>query len=329
MTQRTMNPASAGFNHIVAFDVAKATLEVCVLPGREHLSIANTPGQVRRLLKREMKRNRSGDLGPMLVVCEATGGYERHVLEVAAERAIACHRAHGSAVRGYAQYRRKWAKTDAIDGDLLADYGRQTKDLLLYHPPRSEQETLRCLQGRRKDLQDMLHAENRRLEHADAERPSVKRVIKTLDKELQRIEGEIAHLIETDDIFRRSAELMQTVKGIGPVTAAVMLAYLPELGQLKRATVTALAGLAPFNRDTGKMSAPRHIHGGRRPIRNCLYMAAKSAIRHSPHFKEYANRLKAKGKSYKVVITAVMRKLVITLNAIVRDQEPWKHAKTA
>jgi len=324
-----MNPTSTGFNHIVAFEVAKSSLEVCILPGRECLSIANTPGQVRRLLKREMKRNQSGGLGPMLVICEATGGYERHVLEVAVELAIDCHRAHGSAVRGYAKYRRKRAKTDAIDVDLLADYGRQTEDLLLYHPPRPEQETLRRLQGRRKELQDMLLAENCRLEHASVERPSLERMIKVLDKELKRIEGEIARLIEADDTFRRNAELMQTIKGVGPVTAATMLAYMPELGQLKRSTVTALAGLAPFNRDTGKMSAPRHIHGGRRPVRNCLYMAAKSAIRYSPLFKQYADHLKAKGKSYKVVVTAVMRKLVITLNAIIRDQEPWKHAKTA
>lgn len=329
MTQPTMDPATSGFNHIVAFDVAKSSLEVCVLPGRKHHSIPNTPGQVRRLLRREMTRNRSQGVGPMLVICEATGGYERHVLDAATEHAIACHQAHGSAVRAYARYRRKWAKTDAIDVDLLADYGRQTEDLRLYQPPRPEQEALRRLEGRRKELQDMRHAEKRRLEHAGPERQSLKRVIKVLDKELERIEGEIAGLIEADDTFRQNAALMQTVTGIGPVTAAVMLAYLPELGQLKRGTVTALAGLAPFNDDTGKRSAPRHIKGGRKPIRNCLYMAAQSAIRFSPVFKHYAERLKADGKSYKVIVTAVMRKLVITLNAIIRDQEPWKHAKTA
>ena len=174
----------------------------------------------------------------------------------------------------------------------------------------------------------MLLAENNRLEHAGAERASLKRIIKVLDKELAKIKAEIARLIETDDSFRRNAELMQSVTGVGSVTAAVMLAYMPELGQLPRATVTALAGLAPFNQDTGKTSAPRHIHGGRKPVRNCLYMAALSAIKHSPHFRQYAHRLKAGGKSAKVTITAVMRKLIITLNAIIRDQEPWKHAKT-
>ncbi len=329
MTQPTMNPASSGFNHIVAFEVAKNSLEVCVLPGRKHCCISNAPGQVRRLLKREIKRNQNLNLGPMLVICEATGGYECHVLDVAVELGMACHRAHGSAVRGYARYRRKWAKTDAIDGDLLADYGYQTEDLHLYQPPRPEQEALRRLQGRRKELQGMLLAEKCRLEHAGAERPSLKRMIKVLDKELERIEAEIPTLIKADDIFRRNAELMQTVTGIGPVTAANMLAYMPELGQVKRATITALAGLAPFNKDSGNKSAPRHIHGGRRPIRNCLFMAAKSAIRFNPVIKEYADHLRAEGKSYKVIVTAVMRKLVIVLNAIIRDQEPWKHAKSA
>lgn len=322
MTQPTMTPALSGFNHVVAFEVAKHTLEVCVLPERKHHTIANAPGQVRRLLKREMKRNRSLGLGPMLVICEATGGYERHVLDQAVLLGLACHRAHGSAVRNYARYRRKWAKSDAIDVDLVADYGRQTEDLHLYQPPRPEQETLRRLHGRRKELQDMVFAERHRLEHATAERSSLKRIIKVLDKELKKIEAEIDRLIETDDGFRRNAELMQTVTGVGPVTAAVMLAYMPELGQLKRATITALAGLAPFNQDTGKISAPRHIRGGRRPVRNCLYMAAQSAITHSPTFRHYADHLKAQGKPYKVVVTAVMRKLVITLNAIIRDQQP-------
>ena len=129
MTQPTMPATLSGFNHIVAFDVAKDSLEVCVLPRRKQYTIPNTPGQVRRLLKREIKHNQRLELGLMLVICEATGGYERHVLEAAVGVAVACHRAHGSAVRTYARYRRKWAKTDAIDVDLLADYGRQTEGL--------------------------------------------------------------------------------------------------------------------------------------------------------------------------------------------------------
>lgn len=329
MTPPTMPPAPSGFNHVVAFEVAKDTLQVCSLPGRRQCAVANTPAQLRRLLQREMKRNQSQGLGPMLVICEATGGYERHVLEAATALAIACHRAHGSAVRNYAGYRGRSAKTDAIDVDLLADFGRQTEDLRLYQPPRPEQQALRRLQGRRSELQDMLHAEKARLEHAGAERASLQRIIKALHTELQRIERQIDRLIEADDSFRHNAQLMQTVTGIGPVTAAVMLAYMPELGQLKRPTITALAGLAPFNRDTGKHSGPRHIQGGRRPVQNCLYMAAKTAIRYNQPLKDYANRLTAAGKPYKVVLTAVMRKLIVILNAIVRDQKPWKHAQSA
>ncbi len=328
MTKSTMRLTPSGFNHIIAFDVAKSTLEVCILPGRKHRSIGNTPGQVRSLLKRELKRNQSCELGAMLVVCEATGGYERDVLKVTTELSIACHMAHGSSVRSYAQYRGKLAKTDAIDADILADYGRQTEDLRLYQPPRPEQETLRCLQERRKDLKDMLHAENMRLEHAGPVQASLKNIIRALNTELKEIEKRIAALIKSDTTMKRNADLMQTVVGIGPVTAAVMLAYMPELGQLKRGAVTALAGLAPFNNDTGKLSAPRHIQGGRQQVRNCLYMAAVTAIEHNKPLKQYAEELEKRGKCFKIVATAVLRKMVITLNAIIRDQEPWKHAQT-
>ena len=327
----TMTPTPPNRKHIVAFEVSKATLVVQSSPRTRPTEISNRATAVRRLLEQEIARNARDELGAMLVICEATGGYERHVLEVATELGLACHKAHGSAVRNYARYRRKLAKNDTIDVGMLMDYASQTEDLHLYCPPRPEQESLRQLYARRKELQAMRHAEVCHLEHVTDKRvlKSLSRHIKQLDKEFVELEAEIAGLIETDETFRHNEELMRSVKGIGPVTAAVLLAYMPELGQIKRTRAAALAGVAPFDRDSCKTKGKRHIFGGRYEIRECLYMASLAAIQSNSVIRPFAHQLTARGKPSKVVITAVMRKLITILNAIIRDQEPWKYAKTA
>jgi len=150
-----------------------------------------------------------------------------------------------------------------------------------------------------------------------------------LERQLARIEAEITALIDSDGVLAASARLMVSVIGIGYITAGTLLAYLPELGQLTRGEVAMLTGLAPINKDSGQARAPRRIEAGRAQVRRCLYMAATVAIRHNPILSAFAKRLTQDGKPFKVVITAVMRKLIVTLNAIMRDQQPWKHAKTA
>jgi transposase len=187
------------------------------------------------------------------------------------------------------------------------------------------------VQARRDEIQQMLIAENNRLEHARL--ASVVRSIKThiagLRKALDALEAEIAALIHADESLARKATLMRSVIGVGPVTSATLLANMSELGSLTKGEAARLAGLAPINRDSGKLSAPRHIEAGRSAARRCLYMAALVALQRNPVLKAFASGLRARGKPFKVVITAVMRKLIVTLNAIVRDGEPWKHAKPA
>jgi transposase len=241
------------FTHVVAFEVSKATLLVEARPGGERREIANTPQQVRRLIRREMKRNRHGQLGPMLVVCEATGGYECHVLAGATELGLACHWAHGTRVRYFARFHGRDAKSDGLDVGVLAAYGLATDGLRLYAPPRSEEAALRDLKTRRRELQDMLTAEGNRLEHerVKAVAASAKAVIRVLTRELEKIDAEIAALLARDEEFRFKAGVLQQTIGVAAGVASTLLAFLPEIGTLAKTTVARLAGLAPLDNDSG------------------------------------------------------------------------------
>jgi transposase len=327
----TMNPTQGPFKHVVAFEVSKTSLVVHSLPADEQCTIANARQAIRRLLRAEVKRNAKAELGSLLIVAEATGGYERHVLDAAIDLGLACHRAHGSRVRFFARYLGLIAKTDRIDARVLATYGLKTERLRLFEPLKPNEQALKELQARREEIQQMSIAEGNRLEHARLASVvrSIKAHIAGLRKALRLLEAEIAALIRADEGLARKARLMRSVIGVGPVTAATLLANMPELGSLTKGEAARLAGLAPINRDSGKASAPRHIQAGRSAVRRCLYMAALVALQRNPVLKAFASGLRARGKPFKVVITAVMRKLIVTLNAIVRDGEPWNHPKPA
>ena len=324
----SMIATQAEFNHVVAFEVSKAELVVHRLPADAQCSIANTAKATRRLLAAELKTIGKQPNARLLVVCEATGGYERHVLEACVALGIACHRAHGSRVRFFARYLGISAKTDGIDARLLADYGRRSHDLRLYAPPTPEEQALKDLKSRRDDIQAMMIAEGNRLEHARhaSVLRSLKQHLAALKKAFDGLEKEIATLVKSCPAFARKAGLMRSVKGVGPVTAATLLAYMPELGTLSKGEAARLAGLAPMNRDSGKLSAPRHVEAGRAAVRRTLYMAALVAMDDNPPIRSFAKQLKARGKPFKVVITAVMRKLIVILNAILHSGEPCRSA---
>lgn len=331
MTFMTMTTARPLFNHIVAFEVSKDSLVVHTLPADEQRTIPNTRRAVRHLLRAEAGRNCRARLGPLLVVCEATGGYERHVLEAAHELDLACHRAHGSRVRFFAKYLGLAAKTDPIDARMLALYGLRTEGLRLYEPPSPEERALRALKARGDEIQQMLIAETNRLGHVTHRSVlhSLKNHISALQAAFKALEGEIAELVRTTAQLAEKARLMQTVVGVGPVTATTLLAYLPELGRLTKGEAARIAGLAPITQDSGKTSAPRRVEAGRAALRRALYMAAAVAIRYNLVLGPFAARLKARGKPYKVIVTAVMRKIVVALNAILRDAEPWRGASAS
>lgn len=316
----TMIPTERRFKRVIAFEVSKHSLVVHRLPEDEQVTIANEGRAIARLLARWQAG------APVLVVCEATGGYERHVLEAAEAAGLTLHRAHGSRVRAFARYLGHRAKTDPLDARLIARYGLETPGLRLYSPPPPEQAALRALRGRRDEIAVMARMEENRLEQAVHER--VRRSLATqlaaLTAELAALEREIAALIAADDRLARRAALMQSVKGIGPKTAAAILAYLPELGTLSRGGAAALVGLAPYADDSGRQRGVRHVAGGRADARKSLYMAAVVAMTHNPAIRDWASSLRQRGKPPKLVITAVMRKLIVVLNAILREEKPCR-----
>lgn len=317
--------------HVVAFEVSKHQLVIHTLPTDKQRSVPNTPAAARRALMAEARHNRRAGLGLMLVVCEATGGYEQHVLAAAASLGIEAHKAHGTRVRHFAKYRGLKAKNDPIDARLIALYGLQTENLMRYQPPSEDIKALRALQERRHDLIVMLQAERNRLEHVSnaAVLKSLRASVRALSSTLAAIETEISGLLARTDTLARKAELMRTVPGVGPVVASTLLAHMSELGTLPRGRPAALAGLAPYDDDSGQKKGRRTIEAGRSAVRRCLYMAALVAVRVCPHLRAYADRVKARGKPFKLAITAVMRKLIEIINAVLATGQPCHYAQPA
>ena len=253
------------------------------------------------------------------------------MLDAAVELELDCHKAHGSRVRDFAKYLGILAKTDPIDARLIALFGLKTEGLRLYAAPSPDDAALRDLKVRRDQIQQMLIAEGNRLEHARhaSVTKSIKAHIAGLQKAFDALEAEIANLLKASETLARKARLMRSLKGVGPATVAPLLAHMPELGTFTKGEVAGLAGLAPINRDSGKLRAPRHIEAGRSAIRRTLYMAALVAIQRNRVMAAFAQDLKSRGKPFKVVIVAVMRKMLVILNAILKSDEPWKGAQNA
>jgi transposase len=326
----TMLPRQSGFKHIVAVEVSKDELVLHILPGDRRMRIANSARAVHSLLRAEIKRNMKQRIGALLVICEATGGYERHVLEATIVFGLDGHRAHGTRVRHFAKYL-GMAKTDPIDARVLALYATSGQDLHPYEPPSPEVTQLKEIKARRDQLQGALIAETNRLGravHATVRR-SLQHSIAALRKALAAMEAEVARLIKTHAGLAEKARLMRSLKGISPITTATLIAELPELGSLPKGRIARLTGLAPLNQDSGQTRGGRHIEAGRAGIRRCLYMAAVVAMQCNPPIKAFAARLKARGKPALVVITAVMRKMIIILNGILKTGLPWAGAQNA
>jgi transposase len=332
----TLTPIRPAINsglptHVVAFEVSKHQLVVHTLPADRQCTIPNTLKAVRRVLMAELGRSRLQGLGAMLVVCEATGGYERHVLEAAVQLGIEAHKAHGTKVRYFAKYKGLKAKSDPIDGRVIALYGAQTENLRRYVPPSEGVKAMRALKERRHELQVMLQAETNRLEHVanSKVRASLEASIRAMTRLLEAIETEIDQLLEREETLANKARLMRTVPGVGPVVATTLIAHMPELGTIPRGQAAALAGLVPYDNDSGQKKGRRSIDAGRSAVRRCLYMAALVAMRVCPHLRDFAQRIIARGNPFKVAATAVMRKLIVIINAVLAEQQPCHYAKPA
>lgn len=300
----------------VGLDVAKLTLQVD-LAGRS-VALANTAAGHRSLLT-QLHRLATKTGRPVHVVCEGTGGYERAVVAALQEAAVAVSVHNAARVRAFARAQGRLAKTDTLDAAVLGAFGTAMQPAA-DEPPTESEAALAALVIRRDQLKDLVALEACRHEHHH--HPGVKKEAALLQKQLaahlQKIEAQINDLLAAAAEVKARVERLTQVAGVGPVSAYTLLAYLPELGKRSRGAIAALAGVAPMNADSGPVRGQRHIRGGRAPARKALYMAALCATLHNPLLKAYYQHLKTKGKPAKVALTAVMRKLLLHLNSLLK-----------
>jgi transposase len=297
-------------------DVSKSHLDLALCPGDRAWRFANDPEGISELAEHLQMRQ------PALIALEATGGYEQaafHHLSASLPVAIVNPRR----VRAFAWANGRLAKTDRIDAHNLAHFAQVVQP----HPQPATSEAQQQLAGlvaRRRQLHRMMTAEKNRLRNAH---PALHRPLQDhidwLLQALKDLDTEIEVLLQGDPELKEKAELLQSAPAVGMVTAASLLADLPELGTLDRKKIAALVGVAPMNKDSGRKSGRRQIRGGRAPLRAALYMAALSASRFNPAIQPFYARLLDNGKEKKVALTACMRKLLTMLNAMMRDNKHW------
>lgn len=298
-------------------DVSKDRLDVAVLPSGEIWSFEHDEAGMEALAQK------LGELHPESVIVEATGGLERTLVAILAAAAIPVIVVNPRQVRDFAKATGQLAKTDSIDAMILALFGQRVLPELRELPD-EETQALEALLVRRRQIIDMLVAENNRVDLAPPRiATDLKAHIRFLEKRLTNVDAEIDAAIKNSPVWRTKDKLLRSVPGVGPVLSRTLLAELPELGRLRNNEISKLVGVAPLNRDSGRFRGTRRIWGGRASIRSVLYMAAFSATRWNPVIRAYYERLIGAGKAHKVALVACMRKLLITLNSMARSGQSW------
>lgn len=301
----------------VGIDVSKKSLDVCVRPTGEVLSMEHTEGGINSLVTRL-----SQEAG-CLVVLEATGGLEVPLAGALALAGVAVAVVNPRQVRDFAKATGKLAKTDRIDAAVIAHFAEAI------HPeprelPDEATTLLSAIVARRRQLIEMLVMEKNR--HATAPlklRKDISEHIDFLTRRIKGVDKELQTHLRATPIWREREELLRSIPGVGLIVSASIVANVPELGRLSRKQIAALVGVAPFNRESGQFKGRRQISGGRASVRSPLYMAALTAIKRNETIKTFYERLVAAGKPKKVALTACMRKLIIAMNAMARDNKPW------
>jgi transposase len=313
MTQNSTAPVYVGI------DVSKDSLDLFLDPTGQSARFANTPEGIAELLALLTP------LAPACIVLEATGGYERLAIVELASAGLPVSRINPRQIRDFARALNQLAKTDRIDARILALYARKIQPVALGKTDEKQQELSDLIARRRQIISMLVMEKNRQKQGARAMVfKQIKKHVEYLELQIEQIDQEIAEFIDSDEDWRKKAQILKSVPGIGPQSASMILAQLPELGKLNRQKIAALAGVAPINRDSGTMRGKRSIFGGRPHVRACLYMAALSASVYNPVIKAFAKRLKSAGKAHKVVLTACIRKLLTILNVMIRTGESWR-----
>lgn len=306
---------------VIGIDVSKDKLDVHVLPAGEAFAVARNGAGIEELACR------LAALSPAVIAIEATGGFEAVVTAGLAGAGLPVVVVDPAQVRAYARALGRRAKTDAIDAAVIADFARATRPQVRPLPDEATR-LLADLVARRRQIVEMMAAEGQRERRTDNKRlrKSIARVRKTLEAELADLDREIGDQVRGSPAWREKEDLLVSVPGVGPVVARTLLAELPELGRLDRREIAALAGLAPFTRQSGQWRGRSFIGGGRATVRTVLFLAAMTAARFNPQLKAFRDRLVQAGKPKMVALVAVARKLLTILNAIIRDNKPWQPA---
>lgn len=312
-----------GVEKFVGIDVSKSTLDMCIEPAGQMLHVAYDEAGIKQIL------GCLKELGPTLIVMEATGGLELRIATELAGQALPVVVINPRQARDYAKATGQLAKTDQVDAAMLAGFAQAIRPQVREHKD-ADTRALDELVSRRRQLIDMRVQETLRLGTA-ASKPlekSLNQHIAWLDKRIAEIDTDLTQSLRESDAWRAKDDLLRGIPGVGAVTTLTMLAKCPELGKLNRREIAALTGVAPLASDSGKHRGRRFIWGGRADVRAVLYMAAISAIRCNDTIKAFAERLKKTGKPPKVVIVACMRKLLTIMNSMLKHNSPWNPKTT-
>jgi transposase len=301
----------------VGIDVSKARLDVALVPTGEALALDNDAVGIASLVERLKAQP------PELVVLEATGGLQMPVAAALGVAGLPVAVVNPRQVRDFARATGKLAKTDRIDAQVLAEFGRRLQPTPRALPDQATQE-LGALLDRRHQMVEMLTAEKNRLYRAMRPvQPRIQAHILWLTQQLKELDKDLGDAVRASPLWREKEELLRSVPGVGKVLSLTLLSHLPELGTLERQQVAALVGVAPWNRDSGVLRGKRAVWGGRAPVRAVLYMATVAAVRCNPAIKAFYQRLLAAGKAKKVALVACMHKLLTILNAMLKHNTPW------
>jgi transposase len=308
-------------NTIIGIDVSKDRLDVAVRPSGEVFVIERNPAGLEQLTLR------LGALSPALVALEATGGFETVVAAALGAARLPVVVVNPAQIRAFAKAVGQRAKTDPIDAGVIAHFAEATRPEPRPLPDEATR-LLADLVARRRQILEMMVAERQREKRVTVPhlRKSIVRLLKALERELTSVDTDINDAVRGSPAWREKENLLASVPGVGPTIARTLIAELPELGQLSRRQVAALAGLAPFTRQSGQWRGRSFIGGGRTAVRTALFMGAMVAKRHNPVLKAFFDRLVAAGKPRMIALIAVARKLLTMLNAILRDRRPWQTA---
>lgn len=306
------------YNFYMGIDVSKKQLDIALSTSNTLLAFANDVAGLKKLIKLLPDKSHS------LIVMEASGGYEKEAVKWLKTQGYSVAIVNAKRIRDYAKAAGKLAKTDAIDAQMIMKYGQVFNPI----PQAVEspiQEHLGACVNRRAQVIKMLTMEKQHLETASVNiKKRILKHLRMLEKEIELIEKDQQEIANQDADLKEKISRLDEIKGVGEITAINVIAHLPELGKLSRKEVAAIAGVAPFNRDSGTMRGKRTTWGGRSALRSALYMAVLSASRCNPALKIFYDRLVAKGKAKKVAMVACMRKLIIIMNAMIRDGQPWR-----